>query len=315
MPQPYPLWRRSALAAVALWIHLFLPGTLGALVFVNPVQKLTGEAVDFETNTIHPVGSSMTVEWTSDDVPKDPLSLLLFQNGSPPEDAEHIFRNVTFTNKKSHWPWTVVTNQTLDHSHAFSFSLFFEGKQNPEAISREFNITISNGTAQPPPPSTTTAKISSTPLDTSSSTIATATASSSPSTTGMPDSISSNGNGSLTVEQKMGLGVGLGVGIPLLALLGLCSFLLYRQKKNREEQQTGVATDAGSGVYLSEAKYSRDDDMESQQQHGQVSHITGELAAPTPLYEAETPPDDSPEQRQGRGPVELGDYQGVELHT
>ncbi|KAK8073504.1 hypothetical protein PG994_004403 [Apiospora phragmitis] len=131
------LRRRSALTAAVAWLYLYSAGALGALVFVNPAQKFEGDAVDFATNPVHPVSSNFKVEWTTDEVLQSPLSLLLFQNNSPPEDAEYIFLrnmhigNITFPNKKGIWQWTVVTNQTLDHSNVFSFSLFFEGNGNP----------------------------------------------------------------------------------------------------------------------------------------------------------------------------------------
>ncbi|KAK7973129.1 hypothetical protein PG988_007263 [Apiospora saccharicola] len=305
------LSRLSAFTAAVAWLHIFSAGARGALVFVNPPQRFEGDAVDFATNSIHPVGSSLTVEWASDDDLKDPISLLLFQNNSPPEDAEHIFRNVSLPSKKGNWKWTVVTSQTLDHSHVFSFSLFFEGKQNPEAISREFNITVSgNGSAPQSPSSTST---DSRGGDSTTSSTATFTASS------LPSATTSNSDSGLSGEQKLGVGLGLGLGIPLSAFLGACCFfmwrLLNRLEDGKEERQDHV-TGGDSGVYISGDKYSRngDDGMQSRQQQQSEAVRTGELPS-TPLCEVETPPDDSEVQRKRWGPAELGDYEGFELRA
>ncbi|KAK7917380.1 hypothetical protein PG985_010988 [Apiospora marii] len=294
---------------------IFSITALGELVFVNPAQKFEGDAVDFATNPVHPVGSSLTVEWASNTDLKEPISLLLFQNNSPPENAEHIFRNVSLPSlpsKKGSWKWTVVTNQTLDHSHVFSLSLFFEGKENPEAISREFNITASgNGSASQSPLSTSNDSINSSVA--TSSNPATSTASLSTSAT------PSNSDSGLSGEQKLGLSLGLGLGIPLSALLGICCFFLWRllnRLKNDKEQRQDHVTGGDYGAYMSGDKYSRngDDDIKTQQQHEQEATRTGELQS-TPLCEVETPPNDSEVQRARRGPAELGDYEGFELRA
>ncbi|KAK8102528.1 hypothetical protein PG984_015674 [Apiospora sp. TS-2023a] len=284
-----PLPPLYATTAAIVWLHILSKRVLGALVFVNPAQKFEGDAVDFATNPIHPVGSSLTVEWASDNDLKGPISLLLFQNNSPPKDAEHIFRNVSLPSKKGNWKWTVVTIQTLDHSHVFSFSLFFEGKQNPEAISREFNITVSGNGSVPQLPSSASTDYSSCD-PTTSSTPTFIAASLTPETP-------SNSDSGLSGEQKLGVGLGLGLGIPLSAFLGACCFfmwrLLNRLEDGKEERQDHV-TGGDSGVYISGDKYSRngDDAMQSRQQQQPEAVRTGELPS-TPLCEVETPPDDS----------------------
>ncbi|KAK8071220.1 hypothetical protein PG997_011423 [Apiospora hydei] len=269
------LIRRTVLL---VWFHA-LAGALGALVFVNPAPKFEGDAVDFATNPVHPVGSGFKVEWTSDDVPKAALSLLLFQNNSPAEDAEHVFRNVTFPNKKASWQWTVVTNQTLDHSNVFGFSLFFEGKQNPEAISREFNITASK--QQWRRRQQCELRIYHVNLD--------------------DDDTKQQQRSQRRTETRPRHRPGRRD--PAVRTTGV---RLLPPMASRE----------ASTVYSSGDKYGAygHDNMENQQQPQQEMAPMGELQA-TPLCEVETPPDDSAVQRQRRGPAELGGYEGVELQT
>ncbi|KAK7916959.1 hypothetical protein PG985_010567 [Apiospora marii] len=98
MPLPLTLLpRRSVLiVAVAVWLHLLSSGVLGGITFVNPQPEVdNSKKEDWATNIIHPVGSKMTIQWTTDNVDEKGLALLLFQDGRPEADAERIFCECT----------------------------------------------------------------------------------------------------------------------------------------------------------------------------------------------------------------------------
>ncbi|KAK6857184.1 hypothetical protein PG995_007371 [Apiospora arundinis] len=81
-----------------------------------------------------------------------------------------------------------------------------------------------------------------------------------PTTFPTPDGVSSGG--SLTPEGRIGLGLGLGIGIPLIALLGLGCFFLWRlwgrQEKTVQERNDGQdkksTTEAGGAKELDSAQ-------------------------------------------------------------
>ncbi|KAK8040366.1 hypothetical protein PG991_000154 [Apiospora marii] len=229
------------------------------MTFVNPDQEIHGQAVDWGTNIIHPVGSKMTVQWTTNDVDRNGITLYIFQNGRPGAEAEHIFRNVSFFSQKNQWDWVVATSRTLDNGNVFALGLFYEGHKSPAAMARAFNITNPAGSSKPQPSSSISSQSSN------SAGPASSTSQAGPTSTTTPPSVSPNvpSDSGLRDEQKIGLGVGIGVGIPFCALVGFCCFLLWRLSKrqtNKEQHQdqAAVVSDRGSGLYFAGNKQELD---------------------------------------------------------
>ena len=125
----------------------------------------------------------------------------------------------------TNFEWVVQPYEfDLEKSDLFFFWVNHGGETT--FVSTYFNITDDGSSTSVSPPSPTS----------TASTANTASATSASSADDDASSPSSSDSSSSSSTAKVALGVGLGIGIPLMGILGLIAFMLYRRNQTRDAQ-------------------------------------------------------------------------------